>query len=100
MKIEPQNNCPLNGFKPCLQLGCAWFMQIRGQNPNTGEEVDDWRCAMLWMPMLTIESSLVQRHTGAAIESFRNEMVNSNDVSQQILLNAVSTEKLVTINNI
>ena len=32
-----------------------------------------------------IENSQQQRQTGAAVESFRNEMVKANDVSQQVL---------------
>ena len=85
MKLEAKANCPLDGFKPCRQLDCAWFMKVRGTNPNTGEEIDDFGCAMAWMPVLLIENSQQQRQTGAAVESFRNEMVKANDVSQQVL---------------
>jgi hypothetical protein len=86
MKIEPKNQCPLNDFNPCKQFDCAWFMQVRGMNPNTGKEVDEWACAVAWMPILLIENSQQQRQTGAAVESFRNEMVKSNEVSNNIAL--------------
>lgn len=86
MKLEVKTNCPLDGFKPCRQLECAWFMKIRGNNPNTGEEVDEYGCSMAWMPMLMIENSQQQRSTGAAVESFRNEMVKSNETSQHVLM--------------
>lgn len=86
MKLEVKANCPLDGFKPCRQLECAWFMKIRGNNPNTGEEVDEYGCSMAWMPMLMIENSQQQRSTGAAVESFRNEMVKSNETSQHVLM--------------
>jgi hypothetical protein len=36
--------------------------------------------------MLLIENSKVNRETGAAVESFRNEMVKANEASQRILL--------------
>jgi hypothetical protein len=36
--------------------------------------------------MLLIENSGQQRSTGAAVESFRNEMVKSNEKAQQLLL--------------
>jgi hypothetical protein len=88
MKIESKANCPLDGFKPCRQLECAWFMQIRGTNPNSGESVDEWGCSMSWMPMLMIENSQQQRGTSAAVESFRNEMVKNNEVGQRVLLAA------------
>ena len=90
MKIESKPNCPLNGFEPCKQLDCAWFLKIRGSNPNTGEEVDEWGCSMAWLPVLMIENSQQQRQTGAAVESFRNEMVKANQVSQQVLIAAAT----------
>lgn len=93
MKIEAKPNCPINGFQPCKELECAWFMSIRGKNPNTGEDIDEWGCAMAWMPMLMIENSQQQRQTGAAVESFRNEMVKANETSQQVLIAAA------TVNN-
>lgn len=88
MKIEPEHNCPLDAFKPCRKLGCAWFMRVRGRNPNTGEDVDEWGCAMAWLPILTIENSQQQRQTAAAVESFRNEMVRANETGQRVLLAA------------
>jgi len=86
MQIESKANCPLDGFKPCRQLECAWFMKVVGTNPNTGKEVDEWGCSMAWLPILTIENSQQQRQTGAAVESFRNEMVKNNEVGQRVLL--------------
>ena len=95
MKIETKANCPLDGFKPCRQLECAWFMQIRGTDPNTGKEVDDWGCSIAWMPMLLIENSQQQRSTGAAVESFRNEMVKANEIGQRVLLETIGVSKPV-----
>jgi hypothetical protein len=93
MKIESKNNCPLDGFKPCRGLDCAWFMKIVGKNPNTGNDVEEWGCAMAWIPILTIENSQQQRQTGAAVESFRNEMVKANEMSQRVLLSAANISK-------
>ena len=87
MEIKPGNYCPLVK-EDCLQLKCAWFTQVRGKNPNTGKDVDEWACAIAWMPMLMIENSQQQRQTGAAVESFRNEMVKANEVGQKVLLAA------------
>jgi len=86
MKIQPKTNCPLDNFNPCRQMDCAWFLKISGKNPNTGEDIEDWGCAMSWMPILMIENSQQQRQTGAAVESFRNEMVKANESSQKILM--------------
>jgi len=86
MQIESKTNCPLDGFNPCRQLECSWFMKVARTNPNTGKEMEEWGCAMAWMPILMIENSQQQRQTGAAVESFRNEMVKNNEVSQRVLL--------------
>ncbi len=83
MKLEQGKFCPLIG-KDCIQLQCAWFTQVRGMNPNTGEEIDDWSCAVTWLPTLMIENSQQQRHTSSAIESFRNETVKSTMKAQEI----------------
>jgi hypothetical protein len=86
MKIEPGTFCPLIK-KDCIQTKCAWFTQLRGNNPNTGKEVDEWGCAIAWMPVLMIENSQQQRQTGAAVESFRNEIVQANAQTTEILSN-------------
>tara|TARA_B100000700_G_scaffold320130_1_gene416793 strand:+ start:1802 stop:2137 length:336 start_codon:yes stop_codon:yes gene_type:complete len=83
MKLEQGKFCPLIG-KDCIGLQCSWFTQVRGLNPNTGEEIDDWSCAVTWLPTLLIENSQQQRATGSAIESFRNETVKSTMKAQEI----------------
>jgi hypothetical protein len=48
--------------------------------------------------MLLIENSQQQRQTGAAVESFRNEMVKANESGQQLLLNTTKAAR-ITLNN-
>jgi len=77
--------CPLIK-KDCVGLTCAWYTRVQGYDMNSGSQVDSYECAIAWLPMLLIENSGQQRQTGAAVESFRNEMVKSNEQSQQLLL--------------
>jgi len=86
MKLEVKNNCPLNNFNPCKKFDCGWFIQIRGTNPQTGEEQDEFGCAIAMMPLLMIENSQQTRQAGASIESFRNEMVKSNNETLKMLM--------------
>ena len=86
MKLEQGKFCPLIG-EDCLGLKCVWFTQVRGTNPQTGQEVDEWDCAVNWMPMLLIENSQQQRQTGAAVESFRNETISR--ISQTISMKPI-----------
>ena len=87
MKLEQGKFCPLIG-KDCIGLQCSWFTQIRGTHPQTGEEIDEWNCAVNWIPTLLIENSQQQRQTGAAVESLRNETLNR--LSQTISMKKIN----------
>jgi len=94
MKLEIKNNCPLNNFKPCKKFDCAWFIQIRGTNPQTGKEQDEYGCAVSYLPLLMIENSQQTRQAGSAIESFRNEMVKSNEKTYKTLIDQKNSKIL------
>ena len=85
MQLKVEENCPLHNFKKCKQFKCAWFVQMKGTSPNDGKEVDEYACAIAWLPLLLVENATQARQTGAAVESFRNEMVKSNDSNRNIL---------------
>lgn len=76
--------CPLIR-KNCVEHKCAFYTHVMGHNPNTGQAVDEWACSIQFLPMLLIENSQQQRGTGAAVESFRNEMVKANQTNINIL---------------
>lgn len=85
MEIKTILSCPL-GHK-CEEVRdnaihrCAWFITLAGQNPTTGEQIDEKGCAMSWVPVLLVENARTMRGTSAAVESFRNEMVNGQALS-------------------
>jgi hypothetical protein len=85
MQLKNGTFCPLIK-KDCVEMKCAWFTRIQGFDTNTGNQVDEWQCAISLMPMLLVENSGQQRQTGAAVESFRNEMVKANDQTAKVLL--------------
>ena len=89
--------CPLNQ-KECIEdgtvvdgelLACRFWVTVIGKHPQTGEQINNSDCAFCWTPVLMIENSKVNRETCAAVESFRNEMVKSNETAQQLLLQSV-----------
>jgi hypothetical protein len=71
---EDSLNCPLL-LSPMSEVchKCPWWTQVRGVNPNTGAEVDDWNCAIGLLPMLLVNVAQESRQGAAATESFRNE---------------------------
>ena len=77
-------------------VSCRFWVNVHGQNPNTGETINHFDCAIAWMPVLMIENSNQQRQTGAAVESFRNEMVKANETNTQVLL-AASQKNLIEV---
>lgn len=73
--------CPLHRKKMAeVCHKCPWWVHVRGRNPNTGEDVDEWNCAIAWGPMLAVNVAQQARETGAAVESFRNEVVRRHDI--------------------
>ena len=68
---------------------CKMFVQVRGDNPQTGDPVDIWDCVFPMMAMLMLENTQQQRQTGAAVESMRNELVKTVHASQQVISNQV-----------
>jgi hypothetical protein len=81
--IKTENVCPLGSSCEEIKDGvikkCMWHVKLVGKDPQTGEDKDEWGCAMAWIPLLLIENSRQQRSTSAAVESFRNEMVQANN---------------------
>lgn len=65
---------------------CGFYTYVRGTNPNDGKEIDHWACTLEFLPVLLIENSQQSRQTGAAVESFRNEVVKSNDAHIQAMV--------------
>lgn len=76
---------------------CPWWTLVRGKNPQTEEMIDDWRCAVALLPMLLIENAQMSRQTGAAVESFRNGVVEG--VSQAVHAATRQTERLIDARN-
>lgn len=85
MELKKGSFCPFIK-KDCIQMQCALFTCVRGIDTNTGKELDEWGCAMGWMPMLLINTANESRKTCAATESFRNEMVTANQQTQNALM--------------
>ena len=85
--------CHHTGFKTeCAELRdrCPKWVRVLGTHPQTGATLDEYRCADAWMPILLIENTQQSRQAGAAIESFRNEMVKSNRVGHALLARGIA----------
>ncbi len=75
--------CPLLK-KPCIESDCKFWVHVTGADPQSGNPVDLYDCTFSWFPVLLIENTQQQRQTGAAVESFRNEVVKQNEQLLQV----------------
>lgn len=79
---EPGVVCPLHQkdvSEVCHK--CPWWCRMIGKNPQSEEMIDDWRCAVAMLPMLLVENAQVNRGTSAAMESFRNGVIQAVGVA-------------------
>ena len=96
MKLESGKFCPLIK-SDCIGLQCNWFTQVRGTNPQSGAEVDEWGCAIKWLPMLLINTANETRQGAAATESFRNVMVAASETALKAQLAIANLQSPSTI---
>jgi hypothetical protein len=91
MLPDPKVKCPATGFaKSChspivTKCTCPKFVHIRGKDPQTGADVDKHGCVDSFLPMLLLENAQMSRQTAAAVESFRNEIVQAERDKQALL---------------
>jgi len=77
--------CPLgHTCQKCEEDGtvlerCMWYVKMRGTNPNTGEELDKWGCAIAWQPILMTEATKEARTLSASVQGNRNEVKKVGD---------------------
>lgn len=98
MSIPVKATCPLGNTCEEIRDGainrCAWYMSVKGQDPQTGDTIDRWDCALVWQVVVSIEQSQQIRGVQAATESFRNEMVTGQHASLTALLSAAHERRL------
>jgi hypothetical protein len=67
---------------------CSLWQELRGRDPNTGEETSEWRCVDAWLLIGQLEIAKMVRSGAVATETFRNEVVALNMAS----LNAAAAQ--------
>lgn len=75
---------------------CNWLVKIRGRNPQSQEEYDEWRCAIAWIPILLVENSKESRGVNAAVVSLRDEMVQRQDFFNNLLVSIATKHQEVS----
>jgi len=79
---------------PCIKHECQLYVNLKGKNPQGEEIIDQWGCSFKFLPWLLTENSQMQRQTGAAVESFRNENATVNKVALDALESLIRVARL------
>jgi len=75
-----KTRCCTGAMKYCCESNeCRGWQQFRGQNPQTGQEIDKWECVHVMIPILLIENARQLRSVAAAAESSRNVVAKKID---------------------
>ncbi len=81
--------CPLNG-KQCVdgsredfptnaiggKMKCRWWQHLAGKDPQSEKMIDQFDCAIAWMPIVSIEGAQMSRQTGASVDKVANEVAS------------------------
>lgn len=98
--MEAKSICPLMGCE-CIKDGaikdgvlvkCRFWINIMGKHPQSGETLNTWDCSFAWMPILMIDNTNINRQTGAAIETLRNENVSVGQLIAGALVGAAAAK--------
>lgn len=94
MSIDVVKTCPLGHTCEKVADGklerCMWYTKMEGINPQNGEKLDRWDCAITWQPLLMVENSKNSMMNTNAILSFRNETVKRQDEALKAIDNVKS----------
>jgi hypothetical protein len=89
--IEPSSKnecaCPLNG-KLCVDgtredfpkntvgglVKCRWWQHLAGKDPQSEKMVDQFDCAVAWLPVTSIEGAQMSRQAAASVDKVANEV--------------------------
>lgn len=80
--------CPLMK-KPCIERMCRWWIALKGENPQGGV-IDQWGCAIEFLPILLIENSKQTRGCTQSVEDFKKAF----NQGTQLLLSEAQARRL------
>ena len=83
MELKPGTFCPLLK-EDCIQFKCAFWTHVRGKHPQSNQDIDEYDCAVRWLPVMVIEVAQQTRQVGAAVESFSNKVVEQQQVMNKV----------------
>lgn len=74
---EPEKVVEENGKQVLVR--CPLYVKLVGKHPQTKEPIDEWACAIAWLPILQIENADRMRYVEGEIEALRKESVERGE---------------------
>jgi hypothetical protein len=96
--LEIQITCPLGsrceGIKDNVPFRCSWYVRLVGKDPQSTKEVDEWRCAIAWLPLMQVEIAQTNRASADAVLSMRDETVKRQDLFNGLVSEGIKRKAL------
>ena len=102
--IEVELFCPLGSV--CEQVAdgkvkrCRWYTKVIGKHPQGEQEIEEWNCAMSWMPMMQVEVAQTNRSQSQAIEIQTTETLKRQDTLNKAIAGVVLLSQQETLKRI
>lgn len=84
-------------FKKGPDPRCRFWIKLSGKHPQEDKYIDEFDCAVAWLPTLMVEQCRIENSTGAAVESLRNRTA---DVATSIaqMTTTIGSKPVVMLN--
>ena len=70
---------------------CPMWMAIKGKHPQTGEDLDDWNCALVWGPIIAVQQTKEAHTVSRELNIMRNE--NATHHAEQKTMAAIAVQR-------
>ena len=101
--IKIKTVCPLgrkcekivNGDDEPYIERCEWYIQLQGKHPLTGEDVDEWGCAIPWGVIMMGQVAQTNRGITSAVSNATNVIADFKE-HRQALDSGFNNTKVLT----
>lgn len=96
IRADPGKICPLHRrdvSKVCHT--CAWFVELVGANPQTGEPVTRGQCAITAQVVATLEAARGGHNAASATQELRNDLDRNQKQATRILSQQPAVARLL-----
>lgn len=98
METKIKITCPLGHECETPHEGyierCAWYMEVEGKHPFTGEDVKEWGCALVWNAIISGQVAQTNRGITSVIGDVRNVMVEYKENRKTVENNFINAKVL------